>query len=194
MIVFEDNEAREATLMVTLSHKAGWTLAKLMAAFDPPLNLERMEADGIEPQHFADASFSEQQLLNRRLKILVEKGRDEKYPEVTPVISRPKPAEQPPQHSYGNQPPQPPTPPPAAPLPQQAPPVQQELIPPAPIRTEEEAWAQVLKQWPGCDTDADKTNARNNSWFRALQDINKPKQQFTPSDWQRVVMICTCPF
>ena len=54
LLIYADREAREASQMITLSPKAAWTLAKLMSACDPPINLKRMEEDGVEPHHFAD--------------------------------------------------------------------------------------------------------------------------------------------
>lgn len=66
MIICADAEGRECAMMVTLSEKATWTLAKLLSCFDPPANLAAMEQAGVEPLHFANFDWAQQQLLQRQ--------------------------------------------------------------------------------------------------------------------------------
>ena len=101
MVIFADNAGRECGSMYTLSHKAGWTLAKLLSALGSDLG--RMEQDGVEPAHFADPAFATANLVGRRLKIdskWIPPGNDggKGYFDVVPInrpINRPVQAGQP---------------------------------------------------------------------------------------------------
>ena len=89
LVVFSDDQAREATQMITPSQKAGWVLAKLMTNFDPPMNLTKMTEAGVTPDSFASPDFAETQLVGRKLAIKVEweasaKG-DKEYSNITPM-------------------------------------------------------------------------------------------------------------
>jgi hypothetical protein len=89
LVVFSDDQAREATQMITLSQKAGWVLAKLMTNFDPPMNLTKMTEAGVTPDSFASPDFAETNLVGRKLAIKVEweasaKG-DKEYSNITPM-------------------------------------------------------------------------------------------------------------
>lgn len=183
LLVFADKQARETTQMVTLSHKAGWTLAKLMGCFDPPANLARLEADGIEPQHFADQDFGDANLVNRQLTIDLdfEKGEDGKmYPRVTPVKVQGSSAASD-------------TPPPADA--DEMPPVLDDDAPPPAGCTKEEAWAAVMEAWTQAVT-ADPTakSRRTNAWAQAVRDVGKPEKSFTPEDWAGVATSASIPF
>ena len=88
LVVFADDQAREATQMITLSEKAGWVLAKLMTNFDPPMNLTKMTEAGVTPDSFASPDFAETNLVGRKLAIKVEwetaKNGNE-YSNITPM-------------------------------------------------------------------------------------------------------------
>lgn len=88
LICFNDDQNREAADMFSLSKQAGWRLAKLMAAFDPPANLAAMTADGVTPASFAQPDFANANLTGRKLRISVEykPGRDGKeYANIEPL-------------------------------------------------------------------------------------------------------------
>jgi len=89
MVIFADNEGREASQMVTLSRKAGWVLAKVLRAAD--VHLSKMTADGIKPADFANPQFATANLVSRRLRVRVEWARSERdgkdYADVMPVAT-----------------------------------------------------------------------------------------------------------
>jgi hypothetical protein len=72
LIVFQDAQAREGSMVITLSPQAFWVLRKLLQCCHPPINLARMKQDGIEPTRFAEPKFADRQLLNRHVVIQVE--------------------------------------------------------------------------------------------------------------------------
>ena len=88
LIIFADQEAREAAQFVTLSDKAGWVLARILKECDPPANMSKMTEAGITPESFADPEFAETNLVGRKLAINVEwkksqNGKD--YSDIVPV-------------------------------------------------------------------------------------------------------------
>jgi hypothetical protein len=83
MVVFADRHGREAGLMITLSPKAAWVLARLMSAAGA--DLKRMDVDGVTPRHFADADFAEPQLLGRYLRVQVIPTDRPDWPDVEPL-------------------------------------------------------------------------------------------------------------
>jgi len=88
LVILRDKQEREAGSMYTLSAAAGWSLAKLLKACHPVVNLAKMQADGIEPKHFANPDFADSVLLGRQLlcDVQYEKGSDGKeYPRVAPL-------------------------------------------------------------------------------------------------------------
>ena len=181
MLIFQDREAREATLMITLSDRAGWVLAKLLSCCDPPANLERMEADGVEPTHFADEQFADANLLNRQLRIHVEWESGSKYPNVTPI----KPASTSPPATSEAPPSAPPTePPPTA----DGPPSSS-----TPPLTREGAWALVIEAWQHVAA-PDAKEQRNAKWLAAIRETGKSERELTSEEWAEVVRACSIPF
>jgi len=89
MLIFADSEGREASLMVTLSRKAGWVLAKVLRAAG--LRMSQMTADGVEPKDFASEQFATANLVGRRLRIDVKWFKSERdgkeYADVMPVAT-----------------------------------------------------------------------------------------------------------
>ena len=88
LICFEDDKNREVADMFSLSKQAGWRLAKLLDAFDPPANLAAMTADGVTPASFSQPDFASANLIERKLRIQVEykPGRDGKeYANIEPL-------------------------------------------------------------------------------------------------------------
>ncbi len=75
MVVYESLDNAEASEMLTLSEKAGWTLARLLSRVGVDLNA--MERDGVEPRHFAQKEMAESYLLGKSLWIRVEHEVDE---------------------------------------------------------------------------------------------------------------------
>lgn len=75
MVVYESEDNAEASEMLTLSEKAGWTLARLLSRVG--VDLDAMERDGIEPRHFAQKEMAESHLLGKSLWIRVEHEVDE---------------------------------------------------------------------------------------------------------------------
>lgn len=65
MVVFADNQDREAAQMVTLSEKAGWVLASILKAAGA--DMAKMTERGITPAKFAEEKFAEAQLIGRVL-------------------------------------------------------------------------------------------------------------------------------
>lgn len=182
MVVFQDREAREAGHMYTLSEKAGFTLAKLLSACDPPVNLARMEEAGIEPAHFADQAFAETNLLNREVTIDVdwEKGQDGKeHSRCTPIQRRGAASVA--------------TPPASSDAPPSL-----DSAPAAPAagrhyRTKDDAWRHVVESWRhmtdaqafGPAAQADYKQRRNDAWMAEIKRVGKPEHDFTPEDWHR---------
>jgi hypothetical protein len=91
MLIFSDGKGNEAGSMVTLSDKAAWTLAQILAASGT--NLAAMKQRGIRPEKFTDERFARANLVGKRLKgaVAYEQGNDGKsYARITPL--RPEPA------------------------------------------------------------------------------------------------------
>lgn len=61
MLVFENPAGQEAAQMFTLGDKSAWTLAKLLSRCG--VNLDRLNADGVQPVDFADRGFASNQLI-----------------------------------------------------------------------------------------------------------------------------------
>jgi len=194
MLIFQDQEAREAALMVTLNAKAAWVLAKIMAACDPSVNLARMETDGVEPHHFAEPRFAEEVLLNRELtaKIDWEEGKDGKqYARVTPIrtataaiSASSAPNDAPPAESPPDEPPASAEAPPDEPPPSSRP----------AVATKDEAWAAFLRLYRGPQEAHGDKAKRNEKWLAAIRSIGKPETQFTPEDWAEVLARAEVPF
>lgn len=86
MVIFTDSVNREANIMVTLSEKAAWVLAKILEAAGA--NLAKMQEAGIEPSKFTDERFATANLVGRKLMADVtwSKGNDGKeYADITPL-------------------------------------------------------------------------------------------------------------
>lgn len=183
LLIFQDREAREVSQMTTLSEKAGFVLARLLAACDPPANLARMEQDGVEPSHFASEDFANKMLVNRQLTIDVdyEQGRDGKeYPRVTPVLNRSAA----------------PAPAPAAdgpPSVDDGPPAVDDAPPGGGLLTKEQAWSEVQRAWTNVTGDDAKAR-RNQAWQQAVRKVGKPEAQFSMSDWAGVASEASLPF
>jgi len=95
MVVFADDQNREATRMYTLSEAAAWTLARLLSRTGH--DLERLKEEGVEPRHFANRKFAESRLLGRRTWAHVtwtepdDRGRQ--FSDVTPLHEHELPQE-----------------------------------------------------------------------------------------------------
>jgi len=90
MVIFGDNQDREVSQMYTLSEKAAWKLAQLADAIG--INLERMTADGVTPEKFAEPPFAEVQLMGRTVRAEVKyetKDNGKENIDVTPLRRRP---------------------------------------------------------------------------------------------------------
>lgn len=167
-IVYQDQEAREAFEMMTLSDKAGWKLAKLMSAFDPPANLARMEEDGVEPGHFADPDFAEANLLNRQLHADVDYD-NQGYVLINPIkrqgtessdVTTPSPSDD-------------------------APPAVDDLPPEEPSGcTKDEAWAAVLQHW---SKHPERKDERNRRWQAAIRKTGKKEPDLTSDEWAQIM-------
>lgn len=90
MVIYGDEENGECGEMMTLTAKAGWKLAKVLAAAG--VNMEEMGSRGLEPKDFADPDFAAAFLmpegvgLTFRGRVTYRKGNDgEEYPDVTPI-------------------------------------------------------------------------------------------------------------
>jgi len=87
MLILADDDGRECSLMVTLSTRAGWVLAKILLAAGA--DVDRMTADGVKPVDFANPAFAELQLVQTPRRLFAEVdwvqqgGKD--YPVVTPI-------------------------------------------------------------------------------------------------------------
>jgi hypothetical protein len=91
MLILTDGKGNESGTMVTLSDKAAWTLAQILAACGT--NLSAMKQRGIKPEKFADERFARANLVGKKFKgaLAYEPGNDGKqYARVTPL--RPEPA------------------------------------------------------------------------------------------------------
>lgn len=78
LVVFQDAEGQEASIMLTLSALAGWVLRKLLQCCYPVVNLAAMKEHGIKPEDFARPEFAQKQLLDRWTVIQVEAATDSK--------------------------------------------------------------------------------------------------------------------
>lgn len=76
LIVFTDGKGNEAAQMYTLSQKAAFTLAKLLAASGA--DTKKMTEKGITPDKFSDPRFGTAQLKGRKLTADVQYERSEK--------------------------------------------------------------------------------------------------------------------
>lgn len=83
MVVFSDEEGREAVSMFTLSNGAAWTLRHLLKRFGA--DVDAMTAQGIEPKHIANASVGDTWLVGLFGAIDVNWPEGSKYPDVEPV-------------------------------------------------------------------------------------------------------------
>lgn len=183
MLVFQDRQARETSQMVTLSEKAAFVLARLLGACDPPVNLARMEQDGIEPARFANEDFARDMLVNRQLTIEVdyEQGKDGKeYPRVIPVLNR---SATPPASPADDGPPSV----------DDGPPPVNDPPPGSGLLTKEQAWSEVQRAWANVAGDDAKAR-RNQAWQQAVHKIGKPEAQFSMTDWAQVASEASLPF
>lgn len=202
-IVFKNAANQEVMNRFTLSEKAGFTLRRLVAAFDPPMNLEAMEKAGVVPEHFADEGFANKNLLNRELEIDVteEEGDNRKmYLVATPIIHRAKSGPKgatsapagPPQMDFSA--------PPATeePLPADEPPPDNTVV-----WTEKLAWNEVVRAWAGVvgpkgqenKTEVDK---RNQTWHYAIKErlalrSSTNKNDLTSDDWAAIALKAGMP-
>jgi hypothetical protein len=85
MVIYEDDEGREASDMFTLSDKAMWRLAMVLARAEVPADLERMDKAGVKPAHFANPEFAERNLKGRVLYVEIETPEGSDYADVTPL-------------------------------------------------------------------------------------------------------------
>jgi len=162
MLIFQDEEGREAAGMYTLSIKAGWTIARLLSCFDPPANLKRMEEDGVEPKDFAYPDFGDANLLDRVVVIDLEYDNNG-YAIITPVkLDGSDDSETPPATDESDDPP-----PSASPK----------------FATKDEAWKAVVAHWPANKSKDD----RNQQWITAIKGTGKKEADLTAADWTRVV-------
>ncbi|MBE3109205.1 MAG: hypothetical protein IMZ46_01630 [Acidobacteria bacterium] len=83
MVIFADDQDREAAMMVTLSAKAGWVLAKILGAAN--CDLAHFEDTNIGVLDFADPEFAKTNLVGLTLRIKVSFGRDAEYPDILPL-------------------------------------------------------------------------------------------------------------
>jgi hypothetical protein len=178
LLIFADSQDREVAQMVTLNHKAGWVLARILGSFDPPANLARMEADGVEPDWFIKEEFATKQLLDRKLRIQVayKAGTNGKeYADIVPVKPQ---VNEPPTVA-----PAPAAAPAAPPAPvASAPPAvaPAATVAPAQYRDKDSAWKLCVETW------ASNPDLRNGSWVKCVQAQGKPEADFTADDWQAV--------
>ena len=61
--VWENADGAQGLVIFTLSNKAAWTLAQMMKFSGA--DLDRMEKDGITPDHFTDVEFARKKILDR---------------------------------------------------------------------------------------------------------------------------------
>lgn len=176
MVVFADQQAREASTFLTLNDRAGFKLAQIMKAVGA--DLARMTQAGVMPEHFANEEFAQKNLVGRQLRarITTEEGRDGKErPQVTPLGQVDTPAAAPP----------------AQPAPA-APPVPSSGKVPT---SKGEAWAYVVEAWDAAvKTDPAKAPHRDKAWLEAIKAKAKSEDDFTPSDWADVAYAAEVPF
>ena len=68
-VVLGNSHGEESLVSFTLNDKAGWKLAQFLKASGA--NLEKMDADGVKPEAFADESFAIKQLADRECWVYV---------------------------------------------------------------------------------------------------------------------------
>ena len=88
LLIFIDDQAREASQMYTLSEKAAWSIAKLLTSFQPPADLTKMDEASVTPLSFADPDFAAANLIDRKLMAeiqIVEGAAGVKYHNVLPI-------------------------------------------------------------------------------------------------------------
>lgn len=87
LVVYGDDQGREASEMFTLSPAAGWKLARMLK--HAGANLSVMKSKGISPERFADPDFGNPQLVGRRFRAEVEWIKSEKdgkhYSNINPI-------------------------------------------------------------------------------------------------------------
>lgn len=111
LVIFADEEGREASEMFTLSDRAAWKLALVLRAAGA--NVQKMDERGVKPTDFADEEFCEKNLVRRRLRVNVqwETGTDGKaYANIRPIMPQPgqqRPSAPPPQQPRPQSPPPP---------------------------------------------------------------------------------------
>jgi len=95
MVVYGDEACGECSEMMTLTAKAGWTLARMLSACG--VNMERLQVDGLEPRDFVDPEFATTFLmpggvgLKFKARVSYTKGNDGKdYPTIMPIRAQPK--------------------------------------------------------------------------------------------------------
>jgi len=182
-VIYQDAEAREVSDILTLSEKAGWTLARLMSAAGA--NLSAMTAKGVTPAHFADPAFATKQLIGRELQVQVtyevSKTNGKEYAVVTPIRAQgtaqaaPVATQAAPTHAPAPASSSPPVSAPAAPS-----------IPTG-VADKNTAWSYVCQQWAtytGADLDARRAKA----WIDAVTALSalKPEAEFRAEDWTEV--------
>ena len=94
LLIFTDDQAREASQMYSLSEKTAWLMANLLTSFSPPADLGAMDKAGVTPTSFADPDFASANLIDRKLKaeIQIVEASGTKYHNVHPIKSSdPKP-------------------------------------------------------------------------------------------------------
>lgn len=84
MLIFADQSGCEAALMVTLSEKAAWVLARIMSRFG--LDLDALKAEGVQPGHFAEPTFANSRLVGLQGRINL-KWKEDGYPDIEPCES-----------------------------------------------------------------------------------------------------------
>lgn len=83
MLIVADDNGAEASIMFTLSDKASWVLARWLSRCG--VDLKAMQAEGIEPKHFANQGIAEKYLCGVGTWARIEPDRDPKYTRVTPL-------------------------------------------------------------------------------------------------------------
>ena len=83
MLVVEDDDGREGTVVFTLSDKASWTMARWISRCGE--DLKAMEAEGTEPKHFVNPDIAAQYLVGASCWVRVEAGQNPKYLKLTPI-------------------------------------------------------------------------------------------------------------
>lgn len=209
LVILQDHQAREASYMFTLSDRAAFRLAQFMACCDPPINLQQMESDGVEPHHFADEQWAGQMFLNRQLTVdVIPNNQDERYPHIEFVKAR-GPASAPPPTSSAPAPAAAPArtgPPPVQratstpPPPTEAPPPAMDAPPPVDttprFANKDQAWRHILEQWANRATDEAGKQERNRAWQSAVSEVaaGRKESELTAADWSRVASLCETPF